>query len=309
VSGRSRCCPRTSPRHGLTRLLDAGFDAVSLGVQSFPRCCATCGARRRSRRTATVAVPSPVPLRRRRPAVRHRVRPPEVLLTDLGRCFAMGVDQVSTYPLMRFGYTPFGKRRHQPQPRTPAAAGGERPGDAATATSGGRSGRSTAWTGRRTRRSPARLPRVGAGAATSAGTWFLVDHFGLAPYLAAVAAGRLPIARLARPSHPPRPGRTGSFWQLYTGTACPTGFVAAGPGGQHPAGCRLRRGTGGGLARADDGRAPPDRPRLRPLPRPRARGHLPPDRAAVGGADGRARGPAGPSAASRRLSTGRRRRR
>ena len=33
-------------------------------------------------------------------------------LRDLTDCFELGVDQVSTYPLMRFGYTPFGRARH-----------------------------------------------------------------------------------------------------------------------------------------------------------------------------------------------------
>jgi oxygen-independent coproporphyrinogen-3 oxidase len=37
---------------------------------------------------------------------------PETVLRDLERCFRYGVDQVSTYPLMRFGYTPFGKAPH-----------------------------------------------------------------------------------------------------------------------------------------------------------------------------------------------------
>lgn len=43
---------------------------------------------------------------------------PEVFLSDLERCFRYGVDQVSTYPLMRFGFTPFGKARHDARPST-----------------------------------------------------------------------------------------------------------------------------------------------------------------------------------------------
>jgi menaquinone C8-methyltransferase len=216
----------------VTRLLDAGFDAVSLGVQSFDP-----EVLRYLRRPTTVA--------QNRDAVALAVgrfrcvdvdllfdtafARPEVLLTDLEACFAMGADQVSTYPLMRFGYTPFGKRRHQP--RVEHRLLGEATDLAA------RHGyeRRSVWTFNRiggptyssiTR--PAYLG-VGAGAASSAGTWFLVDHFGLTPYLAAVAAGRLPIARLARLS-PTAAGAYGLFWQLYTGTL-PEGFVAHGPGG------------------------------------------------------------------------------
>ena len=37
---------------------------------------------------------------------------PRVLLDDLRTCFQAGVDQVSTYPVMRFGYTPFGEADH-----------------------------------------------------------------------------------------------------------------------------------------------------------------------------------------------------
>ena len=35
-----------------------------------------------------------------------------IFLKDLKLCFQKGVDQISTYPLMRFGYTPFGKGNH-----------------------------------------------------------------------------------------------------------------------------------------------------------------------------------------------------
>jgi coproporphyrinogen III oxidase-like Fe-S oxidoreductase len=218
----------------------------------------------------------------------------------------MGADQVSTYPLMRFGYTPFGKRRHQPQPEHRLLREASD-----LATQHGYERRSV-WTFNRvdgpsyssiTR--PAYLG-IGAGAATAAGTWFLVDHFGLAPYLAAVRAGRLPIARLARLS-PVAAGAYRSFWQLYTG-GIPTGFTAAGPGGQRllAAACRVGRAAGW-LEPTTDGL------------RLTARGydhyhdleravtyHLIEPLWAELMAEHEG---AGPSAASRRLSTGRRRRR
>ncbi len=37
-----------------------------------------------------------------------------VFLHDVETCLRSGVDQISTYPLMRFGYTPFGKAAHRP---------------------------------------------------------------------------------------------------------------------------------------------------------------------------------------------------
>jgi menaquinone C8-methyltransferase len=213
-------------------LSEAGFDAVSLGVQSFD-----ADVLRYLRRPTTVAQNLEAVTR----AI-DRFRcvdvdllfdtafdRPEVLLTDLARCFELGVEQVSTYPLMRFGYTPFGKGRHQPRREHQLL------GEATDLAARHGYERRSVWTFNRlggptyssiTR--PAYLG-VGAGAATSAGTWFLVDHFGLVPYLDAVAAGRLPIARLATLS-PTAAGAYGLFWQLYTGTV-PTGFVAAGPGG------------------------------------------------------------------------------
>jgi menaquinone C8-methyltransferase len=238
-----------------TRLLDAGFDAVSIGVQSFDP-----EVLRHLRRPTSVA--------QNRAAVAEAVGRfrcvdvdllfdtafdrPEVLLTDLATCFDMGADQVSTYPLMRFGYTPFGKRRHRPrlEHRLLREA-------TALATQHGY-GRRSVWTFNRvggptyssiTR--PAYLG-IGAGAATSADTWFLVDHFGLTPYLDALATGRLPIARLAQLS-PSAAGAYRLFWQLYTGKV-PTGFVAGGPGGERLLSAALRLGRAAGwLASTPDG--------------------------------------------------------
>jgi menaquinone C8-methyltransferase len=100
---------------GAMRLEDIGFDFVSIGVQSFD-----AGVLRRLRRPGSPAI--------NRAAVETAVGrfacvdvdlifdtaydEPGVLLDDLETCFEHGVDQVSTYPLMRFGYTPFGKARH-----------------------------------------------------------------------------------------------------------------------------------------------------------------------------------------------------
>jgi menaquinone C8-methyltransferase len=237
------------------RLVDVGFDAVSLGVQSFdPEVLRylrrpTTAAQNRAAVTLAVGRFRCVDVDLLFDTAFAR---PEVLLTDLAACFAMGVDQVSTYPLMRFGYTPFGKRRHQP--RVEHALLREATDLAA---SHGYERRSV-WTFNRiggptyssiTR--PAYLG-IGAGAASYAGTWFLVNHFGLAPYLAAVAAGRLPIARLAHLS----PGAARAyrlFWQLYTGSL-PSDFLVQGPGGHHGLAAAVAAArTAGWLAAAADG--------------------------------------------------------
>jgi coproporphyrinogen III oxidase-like Fe-S oxidoreductase len=141
---------------GAMRLEDIGFDFVSIGVQSFD-----AGVLRRLRRPGSPAI--------NRAAVETAVGrfacvdvdlifdtaydEPGVLLDDLETCFEHGVDQVSTYPLMRFGYTPFGR------PATTGVASidcCEQPPTwpPPTATSGGRCGPSTAGAPRPTPRSP-----------------------------------------------------------------------------------------------------------------------------------------------------------
>ena len=97
-------------------LQGSGFDAVSIGVQSFQH-----RILRHLQRPTTAAV-------NRRAVALAREQfacvdvdlifdvaydGPLALLDDLEQAFAFGVDQVSTYPLMRFGYTPFGKARHE----------------------------------------------------------------------------------------------------------------------------------------------------------------------------------------------------
>jgi coproporphyrinogen III oxidase-like Fe-S oxidoreductase len=141
----------------------------------------------------------------------------QTFLDDLAECLRLQVDQVSTYPLMRFGYTPFGKGHHRRRrehallraaTELAAAHGYER---------------RSVWTFNRTG-SPSytSITRpyylgLGAGAATFAGDSFSINHFGIAQYSAAIAAGRLPVARYARL---PRPAAAAyrSFWQAYTGS-------------------------------------------------------------------------------------------
>jgi len=211
--------PSHMTRDGARRLRELGFDFVSLGVQSFD-----AGVLARLRRPTTP--------RDNRAAVENAVGRfacvdvdlifdtvfdrPEVLLDDLATCFAYGVDQVSTYPLMRFGFTPFGKGRHDArrEHRVLRAAG-------ALALKHGYE-RSAVWTFRRpggpsyssiTR--PYHLG-LGAGAATFAGGLFTVNHFAPRLYAEAIARGRLPIARVAR-LPPAAAALYRAFWQAYGG--------------------------------------------------------------------------------------------
>jgi coproporphyrinogen III oxidase-like Fe-S oxidoreductase len=214
------------------RLVALGFDAVSIGVQSFdPDALAHLGrptTERANRAALEVA--------------RGRFRcvdvdlifdtafdRPEVLLTDLRTCFEAGVDQVSTYPLMRFGYTPFGKAEHAPAVEHELLA-------AATALAAEHGyERRAVWSFNRiggpayTSITRPRYLGLGASAASVAGEWFHVDHFGVAAYVAAVTAGRLPIARTAQ-LRPAAAAAYALFWQLYTGAVPVDGAAAAGGG-------------------------------------------------------------------------------
>lgn len=139
---------------------------------------------------------------------------PGVFLRDFEACCRSGVEQISTYPLMHFGYTPFGRKSHDPRREhdllrraceLAAALGYER---------------RSVWTftriGAPLYASIARELYLGcgAGAVTFTGSDFLVDHFGLARYERALTEGRLPLARRARLG-PKRAAFYCAFWQLY----------------------------------------------------------------------------------------------
>lgn len=212
------------PTHGmprrLDRLVELGFDAVSVGVQSFDDDVLTHLGRPHRAEHAAAAVA----------AARDRFALVDVdlildaayddarsgvFLRDLARCFEAGVEQVSTYPLMRFGYTPFGRVRHERRREhellDAAAALAERSGYE----------RRSVWTfnrlGAPTYSSITR-PRFvgfGAGASSFLGRDFVVNHFGLRQYCEAVEAGRPPVAR--RLHLGALGGAYEAFWQAYSG--------------------------------------------------------------------------------------------
>lgn len=139
---------------------------------------------------------------------------PDLFLGDFETCCRSGVEQISTYPLMHFGYTPFGSQEHDPRREhallRQACEIADRLGYE----------RRSVWTFTRLG-APlyASIARefylgCGAGAATFTGTDFLVNHFGLAHYERALADGRLPLARRIRLG-PRRAAAYYAFWQLY----------------------------------------------------------------------------------------------
>lgn len=141
----------------------------------------------------------------------------EVLLQDLERCFALGVDQVSTYPLMRFGFTPFGRAPHD------AAAEHVLLHEAEMLAARYGYERTTVWTfnkaGRPRYTSITRELYVGlgAGAATYSGRSFWLNHFSPERYDERIERGELPIARtLALPRA--LSAAYWLFWQAYAGT-------------------------------------------------------------------------------------------
>lgn len=215
------------PLHGtpqrLDELHDAGITAVSIGAQSFHD-----GVLRRLRRPHDAAAS--------RRAVRAAVERFDTVdvdlivdvaweddpvlagafLRDVAECFAIGVDQVSTYPLMRFGYTPFGVARHDRRREHVVLHQVTALAEASGYT------RRSVWTFNRTASSQytsitrRRFIGMGAGAASFTGQDFYVNHFSLDAFADDVDAGRLPIARwlhLGRVA-----GRAYDvFWQAYAG--------------------------------------------------------------------------------------------
>lgn len=175
-------------------------------------------------------------------------------LADVRRCFSLGVDQVSTYPLMRFGYTPFGTARHDRRREHTLLA---QVSDMAA--SMGYERRSV-WTFNRvdapayTSITRPRFIGMGAGSASFTGGDFFVNHFGLTAYLDDIDAGRLPIARwlhlgaMAGAAYD-------AFWQAYAGQVSPTDLRAHfGTRAAMTAWLVLRPLLATGLVERDDGR-------------------------------------------------------
>ena len=215
------------PNHATPDRLDElacmGFTAVSIGAQSFHD-----GVLRRLRRPHDAATS--------RAAVENALGRfacvdvdlivdvewedesefPGAFLEDVRSCFDLRADQVSTYPLMRFGYTPFGTARHDRRREHAVLAE-----VSALARRRGYERRSV-WTFNLRGSAPytsitrRRFLGMGAGSSSFAGRDFYVNHFGVATYAGEIEQGRLPVARWL---HLGRWGGAAydAFWQAYAG--------------------------------------------------------------------------------------------
>ncbi len=119
-------------------------------------------------------------------------------LADVETCVSLGVEQISTYPLMRFGYTPFGKAPHARRMEHELLDRAEQ-----IATRYGYERRSVWTLNRRDAPTSSSITRefylgLGAGSASYTGQEFWVNHFSVSRYVDAVARGGLPVAKQMR---------------------------------------------------------------------------------------------------------------
>ena len=213
--------PTHGTPYGLDELRSIGFNAVSIGAQSFSDDVLHHLRRPHDARQAREAMEAAIGRFDLVDVdlifdVEYDDTHEGAFLRDLETCLASGVDQVSTYPLMRFGYTPFGKARHDRRREHRILAEATR-----IAREHGYVRRSV-WTFNKpasqsytsiTRR---RFVGMGAGASSYLGRDFLVNHFGVETYIGAVEEGRLPLARHYHLG-PVAGGAYDWFWRAYSG--------------------------------------------------------------------------------------------
>jgi oxygen-independent coproporphyrinogen-3 oxidase len=203
----------------LDHLRSLGVAFISLGIQSFDGAMLRRLARPTSPKTNIRAIENAVG---RFTCVDADLifdvafEAPEVFLDDLERCFQLGVDQVSTYPLMRFNYTPFGKGPHDARAEHAVL---RRASDLAE---GWGYERRSVWTfNRRGSPSYSSITRpfylgLGAGSASYTGRLFTANEFAVGRYADAIERGILPVAR-ALSLRPPADSAYYLFWQAYAG--------------------------------------------------------------------------------------------
>jgi menaquinone C8-methyltransferase len=213
------------PNHAarLPGLAQVGFTAVSIGAQSFHDPVLARLHRPHDAQMARDAVAAAIGLFACVDvdlivdvALEDAGRFPGAFLSDVRTCFELGVDQVSTYPLMRFGYTPFGTAHHDRRREHEVLAQATR-----LAEDLGYQRRSV-WTFNRAGAAPytsitrRRFLGMGAGSSSFTGRDFHVNHFGVGTYIDCVTEDSLPIARTLHLA-----GLGGAaydaFWQAYAG--------------------------------------------------------------------------------------------
>ncbi len=212
--------PNHMTKETVAKLANMGINYVSLGIQSFDEAMLRHLSRPNSVRDNRQALDN---------SLGHfdcvdvdlifdvAFQDERTFLADAAICFDAGVDQISTYPLMRFGYTPFGKGTHNRRREhevlrtlTDLAAnyGYER---------------RAVWTFNK-RGSPnyTSITRefylgLGAGAATYTGAHFVANHFSVEKYADKLEHDELPVARIIALSGL-RAAAYYLFWQFYTGS-------------------------------------------------------------------------------------------
>jgi hypothetical protein len=109
----------------VSRLHELGFDYVSLGIQSFDaRMLRHLGRLNTAddNRRALAATVDAFSCVNADLIFDVAFVEPDVFLRDFEECCRAGVDQISTYPLMHFGYTPLGKVPERPEAEAPASS-------------------------------------------------------------------------------------------------------------------------------------------------------------------------------------------
>jgi oxygen-independent coproporphyrinogen-3 oxidase len=216
----------------VAELRDLGFDSVSLGIQSFDeRVLAHLGrpnSAEDNRRALDRCVGSFACVNADL-IFDATFAEPSVFLRDFEICCRAQVEQISTYPLMRFGFTRAGKAPHAPRLEHDLLR------RACTLAEELGYERRSVWTFTRAG-APlyASIARefylgCGAGAATWTGTYFLVNHFGLDPYARALAERRAPVARWTHLDQR-RAALYYAFWRLYAPGLDPARLALLFPG-------------------------------------------------------------------------------
>ncbi len=142
---------------------------------------------------------------------------PEIALNDFKYCLDAQVHQISTYPLMRFGFTPFGKAKHNQKLEYYVLSQMTK-----LATDAGYKRRSV-WTFTRTDEHYTSITRpkyfgIGASAATYTGSYFWVNTFDIDKYITRLL-NRKSAIELYIPMKNHRKFIYETFWQLYNGHA------------------------------------------------------------------------------------------
>lgn len=185
----------------LARLRAMGFNFVCLGVQSFDDDVLRHLGRPNTARQNRAAIGNAVG---RFECVDVDLifdvafRDGAAFLADVETCVSLGVEQISTYPLMRFGYTPFGKAPHTRRTEHELLDRAEQ-----LAARHGYERRSVWTLNRRDAPTSSSITRefylgLGAGSASYTGQQFWVNHFSVQRYVDAVARGGLPVAKEMR---------------------------------------------------------------------------------------------------------------